>query len=221
MRAGANDSSYSPTRSPPERQRPQNRLTPPDVATIVCRLTPTGAAMRAFIVLSFTILGGCASSGVGTATPDRETVRVSGAGNLRMAALDQTSDAKISFPIGKVWHALPAAYEQLGIPITQADEATHTIGNGGLKIRRELGKVALSRYIDCGTTQIGENADSYEVYLTVTSHVDEEPTAGLSILRTTFEAMARPIAFSRDYARCSSKGELEKRIAEAVKSQLQ
>ena len=177
--------------------------------------------MRALLVLSIAMLGGCASGNGGTATPDRETLRVTGAGNLRMTAMEQTTDAKISFPIGKVWHALPAAYEQLGIPITQADEAMHTLANGGLKIRRELGKTSLSRYIDCGTTQIGENADSYDVYLTITSHVDEEPASGLSILRTTVEAMARPIAFSRDYSRCSSKGELEKRIGEAVKAQLQ
>ena len=148
-------------------------------------------------------------------------MRVTGAGNLRMAAIDQTTDVKVDFPVGKVWHALPAAFEGLGIPITDVDNATHTIANGGLKIRRELGKVSLSRYIDCGTTQIGENADSYDVYLTVTSHVLEDPTSGLSVLRTNFEAMARPIAFSRDYSRCSSKGELEKRIAAAVKSQLQ
>jgi hypothetical protein len=177
--------------------------------------------MRALIIVSFTILGACASSGGSTPAPDRETMRVSGAGNLRMAALEQTSDAKISFPIGKVWHALPAAYEQLGIPITQADEATHTIANDGLKVRRVLGTTSLSKYIDCGTTQIGENADSYEVYLTITNHIDEETTAGFSVLRTTLEAMARPIAFSRDYARCSSKGELEKRLVEAVKAQLQ
>jgi hypothetical protein len=177
--------------------------------------------MRALVVLSLALLSGCASSSGGTAKPASETMRVSGAGSLRMAAMDQTTDAKIGFPVGKVWHALPAAYEQLGIPITQADDATHTIANGGLKIRRELGKTSLSRYIDCGTTQIGENADSYDVYLTITTHVDEEPTSGLSILRTTFEAMARPIAFSRDYARCSSKGELEKRIVAAVNSQLQ
>lgn len=177
--------------------------------------------MRALIVLSFATFGGCASSTGGTPTPDRETVRVAGAGNLRMAALDQATDTKISFPIGKVWHALPAVYEQLGIPITQADEPAHTIANGGLKIRRQLGTTPLSRYIDCGTTQIGENADSYDVYLTITSHVDEEPTSGLSILRITFEAMARPVAFSRDYSRCSSKGELEKRLADAVKAQLQ
>jgi hypothetical protein len=177
--------------------------------------------MRSLVVLSFALMTACASAPAGTASPDRETVRVSGAGNLRTTAMDQTSDTKISFPVGKVWHALPAAYEQLGIPITQADDPTHTIANGGLKTRRILGQTSLSRYIDCGTTQIGENADSYDVYLTVTTRIDEEPTSGLSILRTTFEAMARPIAFSRDYARCSSKGELEKRIAAAVNAQLQ
>ena len=177
--------------------------------------------MRSFVVLSLAFLAGCASSQGGSAAPDTETMRVSGAGNLRMAAIDQTTDVKISFPVGKVWHALPAAFEQLGIPITQADDATHTIANGGLKLRRQLGSTSLSRYIDCGSTQIGENADSYDVYLTITSRVDEEPTSGTSILRTTFEAMARPIAFSRDYARCSSKGELEKRLVESVKSQLQ
>ena len=177
--------------------------------------------MRALIVVSFTILAGCASSNGPNASPDRSTVRVTGAGDLRMAAMDQTTDVKISFPVGKVWHALPAAFEQLGIPITQADDATHTIANGGLKLRRQLGSTPLSRYIDCGTTQIGENADSYDVYLTITSRVDEEASSGLSVMHTTFEAMARPIAFSRDYARCSSKGELEKRLVEAVKSQLQ
>jgi hypothetical protein len=177
--------------------------------------------MRSILAVSITIFAGCASASGGTASPDSETMRVTGAGNLHMAAMDQTTDAKISFPIGKVWHALPAAFEKLGLPITQADDATHTIANGGLKIRRVLGDAPLSRYIDCGTTQIGENADSYEVYLTVTAKVDEEATSGLSIMHTTFEAMARPIAFSRDYSRCNSKGVLEKKLVEAVQAQLQ
>lgn len=177
--------------------------------------------MRRLTVLSLALFAGCASAPAGSAAPDRETMRVSGAGNLRMTALEQTTESKVDFPVGKVWHALPGAYEALGIPITDADNATHTISNGGLKIRRVLGTTSLSRYIDCGTTQIGENADSYDVFLTISTRVDEAPASGLSTLRTTFEAMARPIAFSRDYARCSSKGELEKRITEAVKSQLQ
>ena len=177
--------------------------------------------MRALVVLSLTMLAGCASASGGSASPDTETMRVTGAGNLHMAAIDQTTDARISFPIGKVWHALPAAFDKLAIPITQADDATHTIANSGLKLRRVLGDAPLSRYIDCGTTQIGENADSYEVFLTITTKLDEEPSSGLSIMRTTFEALARPIAFSREYSRCSSKGVLEKKLVEAVQAQLQ
>lgn len=177
--------------------------------------------MRFALVLSLAFIGGCASASGANATPDSQTMRVTGAGNLRMAALDQTTDVKVDFPVGKVWHALPGAFESLGIPITDVDEASHTIANGGMKLRRELGKVSLSRYIDCGTTQIGENADSYDVYLTITSNVIEEPTSGLSMLRTKLEALARPIAFSRDYSPCSSKGVLEKRLVDAVKSQLQ
>jgi hypothetical protein len=53
------------------------------------------------------------------------------------------------------------------------------------------------------------------------SQLEENKASGLTTLHTTFEAMARPIAFSREYARCSSKSILEKRIADAVKAQLQ
>ena len=197
------------------------RLTPLAGDTIVFCPHPAGAHMRSVLVLTLAAFAGCATAQGGSGAPDSETMRVSGAGDLRMSAIDQTTSAKIAFPVGKVWHALPAAFEKLGIPITQADDATHTIANGGLKLRRQLGSTSLSRYIDCGTTQIGENADSYDIFLTITAHVDEDPTTGLSVMRTTFEALARPIAFSQDYSRCSSKGELEKRLADAVKAQLQ
>jgi hypothetical protein len=71
------------------------------------------------------------------------------------------------------------------------------------------------------STQVGENADSYDVYRTVVSQVEKDATTGLAILRTTFESTAHPIAFSREYSRCSSRGEFEKRLAAAVMDQLQ
>ncbi|MEO8624264.1 MAG: hypothetical protein ABI625_24500 [bacterium] len=138
-----------------------------------------------------------------------------------MTSVTSTHSTAIDYPVGKAFHALPAAFEALAIPITDVDTVHHSISNGGLKLRRQLGNVPLSRFIDCGTTQIGENADTYDVYLTVVSQLEENKTSGLATLNTTFEAMARPIAFSREYARCSTRGVLEKRIADAVKAQLQ
>lgn len=179
--------------------------------------------MRTMHLLSIAALSACASSTVNTGAREAETVRIAGGqgGELRLTSNTQASVTRIAFPMGKVWHALPAAFEKLGIPITSVDTATRTISNGGLKTRRVLGSAPLGRFIDCGSTQIGDNADTYDVYLTVVSQVEEDKTTGLAVLRTTFESMARPISFSREYSRCSSRGELEKRMASAVMDQLQ
>ena len=178
--------------------------------------------MRTLHLLALASLSACASSTVHTGAREAETVRIAGSqgGQLRVTSNAQASVTRIAFPMGKVWHALPAAFENLGIPITAVDTGTHTISNGGLKFRRVLGSAPLGRYIDCGSTQVGESADSYDVYLTVVSQVEEDPATGLAVLHTIFESMARPIVFSREYSRCSSRGELERRLATAVTDQL-
>ena len=179
--------------------------------------------MRAVLLLSFATLTACASSTPGPARPETESVRIGGAerNNMRLTSITQTNVTPINFPIGKAWHAMPAAFDALSIPITTVDTARHTMSNDGFKLRRQLGSTPLSRYIECGTTQIGENADSYEIFITVVARLEEDKDSGLTAMHTTFEAMARPIAFSREYSRCSSKGVLEKRLADAVKAQLQ
>ena len=88
------------------------------------------------------------------------------------------------------------------------------------KVRVRLGRTPLSRYLECGGTQIGSNADSYEVRLTVLAQVRAVASGGSS-LATTFDAAAKPITFSQDYSRCSSKGLFESRLVELVTKQLQ
>ena len=87
-------------------------------------------------------------------------------------------------------------------------------GQGMARATRGVGSLRRLRQ-----QHVGENADSYDVYLTVFSQVEEDAN-GLAVLRTTFESMARPISFSREYSRCSSRGELERRLATAVMEQL-
>ncbi len=38
-------------------------------------------------------------------------------------------------------------------------------------------------------------------------------------LETMFQALAKPVSFSREYSQCSTRGVLEQRLAEAVKAQ--
>ncbi len=60
--------------------------------------------------------------------------------------------------IEKAWLVLPAVYDSLGIPRSKVDRASYTIGNLGMQVRRRLGNVRLSKYLDCGTTQQGLGA---------------------------------------------------------------
>jgi hypothetical protein len=176
--------------------------------------------MRAVVVLSLISLSACASSGASTSRPD-ETVRINGAGggNLTLTSNAQAYVRRMPAPIEKVWIAMPAAFEALSIPITRVDTLTHSIANEGFKLRRQLGSTPLSRFIDCGSTQIGENADSYDVHFTISVQLRQEE-GGVTKLETMFEAMAKPVSFSREYSRCSSRGVLEARLADAVKAQL-
>jgi hypothetical protein len=176
--------------------------------------------MRVFGVLSLIALSACASSGGASTRPD-ETVRINGAGggNLKLTSNTYSHVTKIASPIARVWLAMPGAFESLSIPISNVDTVQHVIANDGLKLRRQLGKSPLSRFIDCGNTQIGENADSYDVHLTISVKLTPDE-GGTTRLETMFESMAKPVSFSREYARCSTRGVLEQRLAEAVKAQL-
>lgn len=170
-------------------------------------------AMPACVLL----LAACAGSG-GTASPEpgRESVRiVDNGGAVQMTTYHNEGWVTHELPaaVAAVWSVLPAVYDSLGIPITTRDVARHTIGNGGLRARGRLGKVALQRYLDCGSTQGGPNAETYEIHFVISTQVLPGANDG-SRLSNSVEAEARPVNFASDWVRCTSKSTLEKAMAE-------
>ena len=166
---------------------------------------------------------GCASSGgvAGRAEPIAQGISVStgsSTSRLTVGSSGGPNTNKLEYSADQVWKVLPAAFDSVNVPVNHVDPRNKTIGNNGFKIRQRLGKTPLSRYIDCGQTQIGSNADSYEVYITLM--IQAVPDGSGTRLVTTFEASARPIAFSQGYSRCSSRGALESRLLEAIHAQL-
>lgn len=167
-------------------------------------------------------VGACASSSPvpETGASSQRTIQVPGvAGKLTVVSSTRANVAKLAFTANEVWAVLPAALDSLGIKGRVIDATRHVIGVENFKLRVQLGRTPLSRYLDCGETQIGPNADSYEVLLTVLAQV--HPAESASSLSITVEAAAKPIAFRQDYMRCSTKGLLESRLVDAVKKQLQ
>jgi hypothetical protein len=137
-----------------------------------------------------------------------------------MAGTDPSTVHAIPFAPEQVWRSLPAVFDSIGIPVADLDPPKRKIGNSAFKVRGRLKNVPLSRYIDCGTsTQIGPNADSYEVNVSLLAEV-RPAEAGTSTIITTFEAVARPANFAQAYSQCSSKGALESRFIDLVNAQL-
>jgi hypothetical protein len=101
------------------------------------------------------------------------------------------------------------------------DPKKHVMANEGFKVRQKLGKERLSEFFECGTTQVGPNADSYELYVTVFTYL--EPIKGDSSrtrMTVAITGAGKPLQFAQDYSRCTSKTMLERRMLDVVAKSL-
>lgn len=180
--------------------------------------------MRRGALLWTMALAACASGGGSASAPASQTVRVVGPSGTQSVDLaggvDASSSRVLPYSVEQVWKALPGVLDSLGIPIQTMDPAKRVAGNAGFKIRGRLKNVPLSRYIDCGnSTEIGPNADNYEVHMVFLAAV--RPAEGnASSVSLTFDAVAKPVNFAQDYSQCSSKAVLESRLFDVLAARL-
>lgn len=178
--------------------------------------------MRILLLLPLVIVAACKSSGGGSVPavkPASQTINSNGVGSLTINTQTNTDVVKLPYTPDEVFRILPSVYDSIGVPVTTLTPATRTIGNPAFKTRQRLGKVSMSRYLDCGQTQIGPNADSYDIVITINTNVTADGATG-STVTTIFEAQSRPATFNQAYNRCSSKGALEQRLSDIIKAKL-
>jgi hypothetical protein len=154
----------------------------------------------------------------GSTTLSRTGSEMTTAGT-RIVRNDVAKVSALPFPLARVWQALPFAYDSLAIPLTDLDQAKHRVGNEGMKVHKTLGKVDLSKYIDCGATQGFPSADTYDIHLSVITEAKASDNGG-TIISTLVQASGRPMAFPGSYTTCSTKETLENRIVELVTKRL-
>jgi hypothetical protein len=180
--------------------------------------------VRASLVLFGFALVGCASSSGSTSAPgpSQTVLRApGGAAILSMTGVDATNIQTLAFAPDQVFRMLPTVLDSLGIPVTMLEPSKRSIGNPAFKTRQRLKGTSLSRFIDCGTsTQVGANADNYDVSLVVLVDV-AAAAANSSRVTLTFEAVAKPVNFSQQYSQCNSRGAFEARFFEVLKGKLQ
>ena len=127
-------------------------------------------------------------------------------------------EGEVEAPLPRVWSALRETYESLDLPAGAVEDAAGRLSSGRHRARR-VGGQRMSRWLDCGQSMTGPRADTWEVYLSVTSSV--APAGGdVTRLATTLEASARPADVSGNEVHCSSKGTLEAAIADGVRERV-
>jgi hypothetical protein len=172
-------------------------------------------------LLPLLFLAACAAQAPTPAAPERvSTVTMTTANDGLIEASVRSRveprTATVLAPLENAWAALPAAYAAVGLTGAGAlDADRHIFGVGPVVLPRRLNNVPLSRFVDCGATQFVPNADSYAVRLQIVTRLTAE-AAGVTRASTTVDGTARSREMSGNAITCTSTGELERRIAQAL-----
>lgn len=132
-----------------------------------------------------------------------------------------TPTGSLPAPIGRVWDALPVAYQSLGIPLQVHEPGEHAFGTRRFAGRR-LGGRATEELVRCGNQGAGPSAvGRYRIQLSIITTLRAE-SPDRTALTTEVEGVAEPVeGTSRSRVRCVSTGDLEQWIYRLVAAQLQ
>lgn len=180
---------------------------------------------RGLFICVMTMLG-FATSGCSSATNGGSDPTVADVQRVRMESqhIDyditffpqppSTVTTVMPFTADRVWEVLPQVYRQMPIPIHRLNPSAHLV-EGSLEVHGRFHGKALSRFVNCGVSVMGANADTYNVQVRLSSNVDTTAD-GRTQLRTMVSASAARNGGST--VSCSSFGTLEKMIADSVQS---
>ena len=151
--------------------------------------------------------------------PDRIVAVDIDGNNIRSNNSTAPVAAEVPVPPASAYHALVAAYEELGLGPESADEASHRVARANLVFRGTLGGQRGSAYFDCGQTLTGPRADEGRLTISVASQATA--AEGGATLATTATASVRPRdGTSTGAVSCSSTGRLESLIHRTVRRRL-
>lgn len=186
------------------------------------------SAMVASALVASTLLAGCASTSAskasaesGSAGSAMTTQTILGAGGVGGAtAVNLVNDTRsvktdVSLAMADAWKNLIAAYDALGIKVTDLNEPGHALGNPGLRARRRIGDVQLRTALNCGGDNSAPNSETFDLTLNIRSVLTP---AGNGVQLETYirGTGVNALTNNTNIVQCYSLGVLEKRIADAV-----
>jgi hypothetical protein len=118
----------------------------------------------------------------------------------------------VPYPAAEVWQAVSRVYADLAIA-TESRDPTHRFLAGIASARRQFASKPLSHFVNCGSTLVGPNANTYNVRLRIQTEVDST-APGEARVRTVVQSTGAGDGGTT--VRCSSTGDLERMIGDRV-----
>lgn len=139
-------------------------------------------------------------------------------GTVAVANTSTATKTVLDMPMDQAWLALDQAYAVLTIAPSERNASTHLLGNTSFKARRKLGDVRLMNALDCGGESSAPNAESYDITMSVRSQLTPNPAGG-TLLQSFVEGVGRNATTNNSNpVTCYSRGGIEKRIDELVRT---
>jgi hypothetical protein len=177
--------------------------------------------MRRLYLLALLCCTACGTTGAapGNTGPREQTVS-NGATDVRITHEDYTQGTEFATSRDRVWKALLAVHEELGIPLANADPRAGTLSYFKQVYDHSIAGKPASMYVDCGSGSTGPRADSYRIRLIINEAVIQPLGNEKTSLHTTLQVSAHATNVSGSELDCSSTGQLEQRIAKLVAERL-
>jgi predicted secreted Zn-dependent protease len=127
-----------------------------------------------------------------------------------------TVRALLPVPLDRAWDALPAAYAASDLSINAVDSAARIVGDS-MTVRGRIGSAPASEMLDCSRPSMGQNADSVDIALFVTSRLESSDSSHTAVTNTV-QAVAHPPGAPPMV--CRSRGVIERRLLESLGASL-
>lgn len=166
-----------------------------------------------------TFLALCAGSSALSAQYAR--ARVWPPGFPTQVALDTIAvPVMIAAPVGKVYSAVIAAFDEYKIPIVTKDSANLMVGNSEITQMHRFAGSTLSLWFNCGMGMTGPNADTYRLYIAIAALLDRM-SADTTRLRIGLIAGAKDMqGNAKDAVGCATSGRLEQKLVESIQARV-
>ena len=162
----------------------------------------------------------CWAAAAANAQPSRARIRLPGYRDP-IAIEDVTVQFELNVSASNALAAFKGAFADLGVPLDVEDPTGAILGNQSIKAVAGFGGYRLSRLLDCGSSTVGQNSDTFRVSIVLLALLDWVDSTHTKV-RVGFVGGAVPIASSVNQGvQCSSTGVMEARLMELASKRLQ